>query len=355
MLQPKCCTKGSFLWYRSIWILLHLHVSLSRYVFAENEIPLNELVMSRECKSLSLNHFLQGHSIGGCLAALLTLMYKRQGVLLAKNISTIYTFGAPSVFCERPNGEDDMDLFVGSSLAGEEGKGRFWRQDDDSGRSPLQPFLSPSIPRPSSLSSLATSLSSPMDSSRGDGGGHGLGEGRSSRRRQHRGGPSRLMSSLGLRDHTIRNVIMHRDIVPRAFSCDYSPVADILKGWGAGFRDHTSLGYDGRKHLYYFVGRMIVLQPDRSYNTFVANDPDHPMLPPGPGLLYLADPAEMNLPAAQPQVTSGSSTAPPQMAATIGRVPASAHEAVMELMDSPHPLEMLADPNAYLSTGTISR
>ena len=71
------------------------------------------------------------------------------------------------------------------------------------------------------------------------------------------------MASLGLRDHAVRNVIMHRDIVPRAFSCDYSPVSDILRGWGPGFRDHAALGYNGRKHLYYFVGRMIVLQPDR--------------------------------------------------------------------------------------------
>ena len=81
-----------------------------------------------------------------------------------------------------------------------------------------------------------------------DGGGSGRGQ-------QHTGGPSRLMSALGLRDHAVRNVIMHRDIVPRAFACDYSPVADILKGWGPGFRDHFALSVDGRKHLCVWFGR----------------------------------------------------------------------------------------------------
>ena len=95
----------------------------------------------------------------------------------------------------------------------------------------------------------APQTDSPATSSRDDGGG--------GRRQQHTGGPSRLMSALGLRDHAVRNVIMHRDIVPRAFACDYSPVADILKGWGPGFRDHFALSVDGRKHLWVWFGRNI--------------------------------------------------------------------------------------------------
>ncbi len=160
------------------------------------------------------------------------------------------------------------------------------------------------------------------------------------------------MAALGLRDQVVRNVIMHRDIVPRAFSCDYSSVAEIMKGWGPVFRDHHSLGYDGRKHLYYFVGRMIVLQPDRAWHAFVANDPDHPMLPPGPGLYYLADPTQdLNLPPASLDRGRNGSTS--LFAAP--KVPSCAHEAVMELMDFPHPLEILSDPNAYLDRGSISR
>lgn len=43
--------------------------------------------------------YLQGHSIGGCLAMLLTIMYKQRGVLHSNNISPCYMFGSPSVFC----------------------------------------------------------------------------------------------------------------------------------------------------------------------------------------------------------------------------------------------------------------
>ena len=38
-----------------------------------------------------------------------------------------------------------------------------------------------------------------------------------------------------------RAVIMHRDIVPRAFACDYSLVADLLARVGDGFREHGCL------------------------------------------------------------------------------------------------------------------
>jgi hypothetical protein len=122
------------------------------------------------------------------------------------------------------------------------------------------------------------------------------------------------------------------------------------------------------------------------------------MLPPGAGLLYLADPAEMPMPplfgnsislsplpsrgsrrderplslppsSLSPTAVLGTSSRPEpkeetssaaedgvsQQGAAGQRVPASANQAVMELMDCPHPLETLADPNAYLSSGTISR
>lgn len=302
------------------------------------------------------------------------------------------------------------------------------------------------------------------------------------------GGPSRLLATLGLKEQAVRNVMMSKDIgeqgrgfepgcclaetrgivlsrgivlqgrccwdsdlpvtaewpliavaplpspartpaVPRAFSCDYSLVAELLKSWGPAFKQHTSLSLDGRKHLYYFVGRMIVLQPDR-FHTFVANDPDHPLLPPGPGMYYIAEPGDMLVPKPRgvegsvgesvgagsvgpggggvehgqggslellpvsdadvsggraPQPTAATSTpsslpasapaaskngasggggsglasapAPPQTKLVVRRpkVPLSARAALMELMDCPHPLETLADPGAYLDTGSISR
>lgn len=50
-----------------------------------------------------------------------------------------------------------------------------------------------------------------------------------------------LLERLGLPMGAIRNVIMHRDIVPRAFACDYKLVADLLARVGDGFREHGCL------------------------------------------------------------------------------------------------------------------
>ena len=41
--------------------------------------------------------------------------------------------------------------------------------------------------------------------------------------------------------------------------------------------------------MYYFLGKMFVLQPDEEHS-FV-REPDHPMLPPGPGLYTLQEPS----------------------------------------------------------------
>ncbi|KAJ9524628.1 hypothetical protein QJQ45_024233 [Haematococcus lacustris] len=100
-----------------------------------------------------------------------------------------------------------------------------------------------------------------------------------------------LLAKLGLHMHSVCNVIMARDIVPRAFACDYSLVADILKGWGAGFKSHGGLLLPGRKHLYSFIGRSMVMQPDR-WHWFAGSDTDHPLLPPGPNLWLISTPQQ---------------------------------------------------------------
>jgi hypothetical protein len=206
--------------------------------------------------------------------------------------------------------------------------------------------------------------------------------------------------------------------VPRAFTCDYSPVADILTGWGASFRAHGCLqgGTGGRKahgartpgcgrgggggggngggggarkvHLYAPIGRALVLQPDAEWSSFVGpgdGDGDHPLLPRGPGMYALEDPQEepqrLRATAAAPATFSGHAAgagvlmppgarggaAPCGAGAAAGaaaggdaqqrqrRVVPSARDALLELMDWPHPLETLADPSAYSSSGSISR
>ena len=50
-----------------------------------------------------------------------------------------------------------------------------------------------------------------------------------------------ILAQLGLPDCAVRNVMMHKDIVPRAFACDYTLVADLLRRVSGSFRDHACL------------------------------------------------------------------------------------------------------------------
>jgi hypothetical protein len=43
---------------------------------------------------------LQGHSIGGAMAVMLMIMFRRRGVLGPQQIAPVYTFGAPAIFCD---------------------------------------------------------------------------------------------------------------------------------------------------------------------------------------------------------------------------------------------------------------
>lgn len=111
--------------------------------------------------------FLQGHSIGGCIGQLLMLMYRIRGVLTNENIATVYTFGAPSVFNE--SAHKDWLSEGHSDTGGDKGDKGKGKQQDVNG----------------STRALGTNLAS-----------------------HHVGGPSRLLATLGLRESSIRNVIM---------------------------------------------------------------------------------------------------------------------------------------------------
>jgi hypothetical protein len=56
-----------------------------------------------------------------------------------------------------------------------------------------------------------------------------------------------LLGKLGLPQETLVNVVMTRDIVPRAFVCDYTLVADVLKSWLPSFKEHAGLA-DCKEH-----------------------------------------------------------------------------------------------------------
>lgn len=55
-------------------------------------------------------------------------------------------------------------------------------------------------------------------------------------------GGDRLMEKLGHSRNILRQVMLHRDIVPRAFACDYpDQVADFLKRMNGAFKEHPCL------------------------------------------------------------------------------------------------------------------
>lgn len=55
-------------------------------------------------------------------------------------------------------------------------------------------------------------------------------------------GGDRLLQKLGLPRSHVQSITMHRDIVPRAFSCSYpNHVAEFLKAVNASFRNHPCL------------------------------------------------------------------------------------------------------------------
>ncbi|XP_022635062.1 uncharacterized protein LOC106756976 isoform X2 [Vigna radiata var. radiata] len=137
------------------------------------------------------------------------------------------------------------------------------------------------------------------------------------------GGDS-LLDKLGLPRSHVQAITMHRDIVPRAFSCKYpNHIAELLKALNGNFRNHPCLN---NQLLYAPMGELLILQPDEKFS------PSHDLLPSGSGLYLLSG------------HLSESSDAVKQIRA-----------AKMVFLNSPHPLEILSDRSAYGSGGTIQR
>lgn len=98
---------------------------------------------------------------------------------------------------------------------------------------------------------------------------------------------SGLLRTLGIPRDTVRNIILTHDIVPRAFACDYTPVAAMLR---QVFTQHLGLQCDDRSIMYHFVGRLLVLQPDYDLSWVHEGEGQHPLLPPKAGLYELIEP-----------------------------------------------------------------
>ncbi|KAF8074455.1 hypothetical protein N665_1101s0017 [Sinapis alba] len=136
-------------------------------------------------------------------------------------------------------------------------------------------------------------------------------------------GGDRLLQKLGLPKSHLLGISMHRDIVPRAFSCSYpNRAAKLLKALNRNFRNHPCL--NNQNLLYSPMGKLLILQPSERFS------PPHPLLPPGSGLYVLTskktDETEKGLRAAK-----------------------------SAFFNSPHPLEILSDRSSYGSEGKIKR
>ncbi|PSC69354.1 alpha beta-hydrolase isoform B [Micractinium conductrix] len=273
-----------------------------------------------------------GHSLGGSLGTLLMLMFVRRGVLPRSAVSPVYTFGAPAIFCEGgAGGACDCGAPPGVAPAGDE------QPQHEAG----------------ACSAAAGTA-----------------------------GHSGVLGLLDLPEGAIRNVLMHKDIVPRAFACDYSLVADLLRRVSDSFKDHACLN-SSRTVMFDFIGQVLVLQPPAEAS-YVDGEGLHPLLPPTAGLYLLRQPPALssvgatlradadfvqaavanaisNLPASTAAATPGSGvvTGKQAQAALVKQLPgrqvSSAREAVWALMNAPHPLDILADPGAYGDLGAISR
>ncbi|CAM8891453.1 unnamed protein product [Rhodiola kirilowii] len=138
-------------------------------------------------------------------------------------------------------------------------------------------------------------------------------------------GGEELMLELGLPKDHIQGIVLHRDIVPRAFSVTMPGwLIDIVKAINVNFRSNPCL--DKKKVMYAPMGEFLILQPEESFS------PSHHLLPPGPGLYLLT------------------CTLPDTLKAE--RMVKAAQRA---FLDYPYPMEVLKDPSAYGWEGTIVR
>ncbi|PPS10787.1 hypothetical protein GOBAR_AA09861 [Gossypium barbadense] len=132
-------------------------------------------------------------------------------------------------------------------------------------------------------------------------------------------GGRKLLDELKLDDAQIYNVIMHRDIVPRGFSCNIPGFhISVLKLFKRSLHSHTCLNEN--KFMYSPLGNLLILQPNAK------SSPGHPLLPPGTAF-YALD-------------TTGYKD--------------TSNAAINGFLNSPHPLQTLFDPKAYGDDGTVS-
>lgn len=152
-------------------------------------------------------------------------------------------------------------------------------------------------------------------------------------------GGDHLLALVGLQRSHVRNVIMHRDIVPRAFSCEYPDhISSVLRQISSSLRQHPCLL--SQKVMYAPTGEMLILQPDSRAS------PHHPLLPHFSALFRISHANKTSAAFNTPGISESDITK-----ALLLQVKA----AELTFLNSPHPLEILSDRAAYGADGAISR
>eukprot|EP00798_Chlamydomonas_sp_ICE-L_P008112 gene8112-1358_t len=222
----------------SLGVRIHSGVYGAALKLYDDLVP---LVRQHMASSPNASLSFTGHSLGGSLASVIVLLLVYRGDVPVSAFSPCYTFGAPAVFCGGGGGYE----------------------------SPQDPKVAHTHGKAGQLSCLGFTDDHLV---------------------AHTPGKAGLLSRLGFTDDHLVNVIMHKDICPRIFVCDYTTMAGLLKKWMPAFKDHLNL-QDKHQHklLYNFIGRMALLRPDDEA-PFIVNDADHSMLPSTPGMYKMYEP-----------------------------------------------------------------
>jgi hypothetical protein len=189
-----------------------------------------------------LVHYVSPHSSSLCLATLVCtqLLFVVRGVLPPDCASPIYTFGAPAVFC----GGSDPDMGPAPPGTSPQAAAQA-RCDACSLNCDAHDHRHISSSAAAAAVTPGAAAQQQQQRDRAEGPCPAPGQHYSAvqadfphhqQQQHHHSSSVGLLRRLGLSDDHIVNVIMHRDIVPRAFVCDYTLVADLLKQWMPSFR-----------------------------------------------------------------------------------------------------------------------
>lgn len=163
---------------------------------------------------------LGGHSLGGSVAAVIMLLLVCRAGVPPERLAPSYAFGAPAVFCA-----------AGAGGCPHPGSSSSPPPPSAPASTPASPTSAASVSATSSLDHCGACAAS-RAANLGAAASHGAPPAPCSARRS-------LMARFGIPESLLTNVVMHKDIVPRAFLCNYTVVVRTQRAcnWLAAQRE----------------------------------------------------------------------------------------------------------------------